>query len=105
MPINKRQRKRVRDAAALFEGFSGHDAEVVGSVDIPEDDTLMVIGNVEAIAYNTTRDGETNSYQHEFSPAARPVLAVSSDGLRLYVLAGAYEFTHRGIEDRPKRKR
>lgn len=99
MPINKRQRKRVKDAARLFEGFTGADAEVVGSVDIPSDDTLMVIGNVEAIAYNATRDGETHSYQHKFAPSARPVLAVSSDGLRLYVLAGAYRFTHRGIED------
>jgi hypothetical protein len=100
MPINKRLRKRVEDAARLFEGFSGEGAEVVGSIDIPSDDTLMVVGVCEAIAYNATRDGETHSYQHEFAPSARPVLAVSSDGKRLYLLAGAYEFTHHGIEDR-----
>lgn len=99
------RQKRIKDAVNLFEGFTGDKGEVVGHVDLPEDDTLMVIGTCEAIAYTATRDGETNSYQHEFVPSARPVLAVSSDGKRLYLLAGAYEFTDRGIEDRPQRRR
>ena len=99
MPINKRQKRRVQSALKLFEDFTGEPGEVVGHVDIPDDDTLTVIGTCEAIAYTATRDGVTESYQHEFKPSARPVLAVSSDGLRLYLLAGAYEFTERGIVD------
>jgi hypothetical protein len=91
--------KRVRQAAKLFEDFTGHKAESIHSANIPEDDVLLIVGECDAIAYTATRDGETNSYQHEFKPSARPVLCVSHDGQRLYLLAGAYRFTERGIED------
>ena len=91
---------KVKAALKLFEDFTGHDATVEGHFDLPHDDVLTIIGECEAIAYNATRDGETHSYQHEFAKASRPVLAVSHDGSRLYLLAGAYKFTHRGIEDR-----
>jgi len=91
---------RVKKAVRLFEEFTGHKGEVIGAADIPQDDTLVVIGQCDAIAYTTTRDGETESYQHEFDVKSRPALAVSHDGKRLYLLAGAYEFTKRGIEDR-----
>ena len=85
----------------MFEDFTGHRADKLEQVDVPpQDDVLIVIGECEAIAYRATRDGETHSYQHEFSENARPALAVSHDGRRLYLLAGAYEFTSHGIEDR-----
>lgn len=87
-------------AATLFENFTGHPGEVIGRVDIPADDVLTVFGECEAIAYSTTRDGIKESYQHEFRKRSRPLIAVSSDGRRLYLLAGAYEFTSHGIEDR-----
>lgn len=92
--------RKVAAALKLFEDFTGHEAEVLGAQEIPQDDTLMVVGECEAIAYTATRDGVTESYQHEFRAKSRPVLAVSHDGERLYLLAGAYKFTHRGIEDR-----
>lgn len=91
---------KLEQALKLFEDFTGHTAKVEGTFDIPADDTLVIVGECEAIAYNATRDGETHSYQHEFKKSSRPVLAVSHDGERLYLLAGAYKFTHRGIEDR-----
>lgn len=99
MPSRKGQRERVIAAATLFKDFTGDEAETVESFDIPSDDTLMVVGICEAIAYNAMRDGERHSYQHEFRASARPVLAVSSDGRRLYLLAGDYRFTSHGIED------
>lgn len=92
--------RHVQQAIQLFTDFTGIQGEVVDSIEIPSDDTLVVVGECEAIAYNATRDGETHSYQHEFAKGARPVLAASHDGKRLYLLAGAYEFTSRGIEDR-----
>lgn len=92
--------RKTRSALKLFEDFTGHPGEVEGTVDLPNDDTLVIVGECEAIAYTATRDGETHSYQHEFSKASRPVIAVSHDGERLYLLAGAYRFTKRGIEDR-----
>lgn len=91
---------KVRQALRLFENFSGHPAVVEGSMRLPDNEVLAVIGEVEAIAYTATRDGETASYQHEFRKSSRPVLAVSHDGLRLYLLAGAYKVTSHGIEDR-----
>lgn len=93
--------KRIKQAARLFTDFTGMRGEVVGQEDVPPvDDVMVVVGICEAIAYTATRDGETASYQHEFSPKARPALAVSSDGRRLYLIAGSYEFTSHGIEDR-----
>lgn len=91
---------RVNRAARLFEDFTGESASSVESRNVPEqDDVLIIIGQCEAIAYTAIRDGERASYQHEFSPNARPELAVSFDGRRLYLLAGAYKFTSHGIED------
>lgn len=93
--------KKIKQAARLFTNFTGMQGEVVGQEDVPPvDDVMVVVGICEAIAYQATRDGETASYQHEFSPKARPALAVSSDGRRLYLIAGSYEFTSHGIEDR-----
>lgn len=87
-------------AAHLFEDFTGESGEVVGTYNMPKEEALVLIGECEAVAYKTTRDGVTESYQHEFRKSSRPMLAVSHDGLRLYLLGGNYKFTHRGIEDR-----
>lgn len=93
--------QKIKQAARLFEDFTGMSGEVADEQDVPPvDDVMVIVGICEAIAYTATRDGETASYQHEFSPNARPALAVSHDGRRLYLLAGAYRFTAHGIEDR-----
>jgi hypothetical protein len=93
--------QKIKQAARLFTNFTGMEGVVVDEENVPPvDDVMVIVGICEAIAYQATRDGETASYQHEFSPNARPALAVSHDGRRLYLLAGAYEFTSHGIEDR-----
>lgn len=93
--------QKIKQAARLFTDFTGMKGEVVDEEEVPPvDDVMVVVGICEAIAYTATRDGETASYQHEFSTSARPALAVSHDGRRLYLLAGAYRFTSHGIEDR-----
>lgn len=95
------RRDKIKKAVRLFEDFTGMSGEVIDEENVPPvDDVVVIVGICEAIAYTATRDGETASYQHEFSPNARPALAVSHDGRRLYLLAGAYEFTSHGIEDR-----
>lgn len=91
---------KVKTALKLFRDFTGIPGSVEGRVDLPVDDVLVIVGECDAIAYTATRDDETFSYQHEFSNKARPVLAVSHDGERLYLLAGNYRFTRRGIEDK-----
>jgi hypothetical protein len=93
---------KVKRAARLFEQFTGEPADVIDAADVPDiaGDVLVIVGKCDAIAYSTRRAGKRESYQHEFKPSSRPVLAVSHDGRRLYLLAGAYRFTARGIEDR-----
>lgn len=90
----------VKRGLELFEDFTGHAGEVCGTVELPEDEVLTVIGPCEAIAYTATRDGKTYSFQHEFEdPKCRPLLAASVDGTRLYLIGGSFKFGSRGIED------
>lgn len=92
-----------RAAEKLFEDFTGQPADRVAVLDVPnlrEGEQLVMVGTVVAIAYEAVRDGQRDHYEHAFRKSSRPVLAASSDGKRLYLLAGAYEFTDHGIEDR-----
>jgi hypothetical protein len=92
---------KLERAARLYADFTGREPPYrVARVHVPQDDAGLLIGQAEAIAYNTIRDGKRGSYIHEFRTGSRPALAVSHDGKRLYLLGGAYEFTDRGIEDR-----
>ena len=86
-------------ALRLFEGFTGHEGAIAGKISVPAPRTLVVIGECEAIAYTATRDGATHSYEHDFRESSRPVLAVTPDGKRLYLVGGKYKFGNRGIED------
>lgn len=96
-------RTQLRRAAKLYEAFTGDPGERPIAVNYhapKEGEALTFIGHVTAIAYEATRDDETAEYEHDFAKHSRPVLAVSADGNRLYLLAGAYKFTAHGIEDR-----
>ena len=95
------KKKRVQQAIKLFQDFTGHDPEYVDTVKHPIHDVAMVIGHCNGVMYETVRDGKKEKYLHKFKKGCRPVLAVSSDGKQLYLLAGAYTFTERGIVDNP----
>lgn len=92
---------QIKDAKRLYERFTGHEGEVVATVDkqlMP--DVLMVIGELDFVGYTTVRDGNTESYIHKFKKKSRPLLCSSPDGKQLYMLGGAYDFTERGIVDK-----
>ena len=91
---------RERQAADLYEQFSGHETDVLGTVDIADHDTAVVIGELDGVLYSTVRDGVQEKYIHEFKKKSRPLLAVSGDGKQLYILEGGYIFTETGINDR-----
>jgi len=94
-----RRRERSR-AARLYEDFSGHEAEELGSFDLgPVPKMAVVIGELEAVIYNTVRDGVHERYIHKFKVAARPMFAVTVEGKQLLLLGGNYDFTERGIVD------
>lgn len=91
--------RRVKAAMKRFQAFTGMPAESYAEVKIPLVDVAIEVGQVEAIAYNTVRDGKKERYLHKFKPSARPILAASHDGKTLLLIAGDFEFTERGITD------
>lgn len=97
--VDPRRSAAALAAARRYERFTGHVGEVVGSVVLPPDDALLVVGECEGVAYRATRDGVTESYMHEFRASSRPTLAASPDGLRLYLVGGSFRFGPRGIVD------
>lgn len=109
VPPSSRARGRVRrnpratelqKAIALYESFSGNDAEVVGKVDIPPvSEVGVVVGTLDGVLYTTNRDGQTEKYIHQFKAKDKPLLVVSPDGEQMWIVGGNYDFTERGIVD------
>lgn len=96
----------VRRAAGLYQRFSGHDAEVIAEIDIPAPPRAIVaVGELEGVLYKTMRDGKVEHYIHKFAPRDRPVLCVTPNGKRIYVVGGHFTFTERGIVDTSDKSR
>lgn len=99
--MRKRHSHLLKQAARLYQRFTGHTDEFevhrVLTPDFPK--TLVAIGEVVALAYDTVRDGEYQKYIHQFRKGSRPLFCVSPDGKNLVLLGGAYKFTDRGIVD------
>jgi hypothetical protein len=92
---------QVRKAAALYERFSGHEAESLGKIKIPGMPAVGVaIGEVDGILYTTVRDGKTEKYIHKFHKNDKPLFVVSPDGKQCLLIGGNYTFTERGIVDK-----
>jgi hypothetical protein len=91
----------VQRAADLYERFTGHDAESLGKISIPDlPKVAAVIGDCDGVLYTTVRDGKTERYIHEFAKASdKPLLCVTPDGTQLLLIGGVYDFTERGIVD------
>lgn len=98
-PIKGSKRRRVKKAQALYEDFTGHEADQYEIVQLPEHDTALNVGNVTGIMYETIRDGKREHYIHEFKKASQPVFAVSHDGQQIFLVGGAYLFKDSGIND------
>lgn len=93
--------KRLRAAKAYTE-FTGRPPTESFTVALDDDPQAGYrMGAVEGIAYEATRDGETEKYFHKFKKNARPDLVARDDGKQLYLTRGRYEITDRGIEDMP----
>lgn len=93
--------KKVRQAANLYERFSGHQAESIGRIKVsPLPSVGVAIGELDGVLYTTMRDGVKEKYIHKFHPKDKPLLVVSPDGKRIMVIGGRYTFTERGIVDK-----
>lgn len=87
-------------AVDLYEAFTGHRANSVKVVDIPEIKKALAIGDVLDISYRTKRNGRVESYTHTFKASSRPLFAASDDGKTLLMIGGSFNFTERGIVDK-----
>lgn len=103
--INRKTRGQAQKAADLYERFTGHDAEIAGTVTVPPlPSTVAVIGPCDAICYTTVRDGKKEKYIHKFRAADKPLMCVSPDGSQILLVGGQYVFTERGIVDLSDKK-
>lgn len=104
VPLSSRASSKMDNeetlAAQLFENFTGHEAEYVQLIDVDTPRAGMIIGTLDGVLYTAVRDGEEESYIHEFSGDSKPLLVAGSDGETLFIVGGEYEFTERGIVDR-----
>lgn len=99
--VMKGREARVKQAARLYEDFTGEQAREIDLVGMPNfPDVGLVIGEITGIMYQTVRDGKLEDYIHEFKASSRPTFVVSHDGKQLLLLGGAYNFTARGIVDK-----
>lgn len=89
----------MKNAAALFQDFTGHNATHTQRVEIDWPDVGAEIGQVDGILYTTIRDGAKEHYIHEFKKTARPSLVASHDGASIALIGGEYDFTDAGIVD------
>jgi hypothetical protein len=96
-PVPPSKRVKIKEAARRFADFTGHEAESLTLIDNPNNDTTFLIGDLDGVLYTTVRDGQKESYVHEFKTRSRPLLASSYDGKQLYILNGGYKMTDRGI--------
>jgi len=99
-PSSKSLTAQVKSGKSLFKRFTGHDAEIAGTIRIPDmPDAVIQIGEVAGIMYDTVRDGVAEKYIHKFHKNSRPLFCVSPDGKTLLMIGGSFNFTERGIVD------
>ena len=84
----------------MYEAFTGHKADNIDELEVPDITEGLTVGKCLGIMYETVRDGEHEQYLHEFASSARPYLVASHDGAQLALIGGDFEFTERGITDK-----
>lgn len=100
-PVPPSKVVQARNAADLYQRFTGHDALEEVQIDKPVlPDVMLVVGDIDGIMYTTVRDGQVEKYVHQFKKKARPLFCVSHDGKQIHLIGGEYDFTERGIVDR-----
>jgi hypothetical protein len=89
----------INKAYKLYREFreSPPDRGRVVEFEMPR--TLMVMGNVKAIEYDTTRGRALELYRHDFAAGSRPLLCADAATGALFFIEGRYRVTKRGIVD------
>ena len=98
-PVPRSKHAKVEKAISLYKRFRGTEPEYVDELEVEPVDVAMLIGKCDGILYTTERDGKTESYIHEFTGDACPMLVSSWDGKQIMLIGGNYSFTEEGIKD------
>lgn len=98
-PVPASKTLKQREAAILFEDFTGHAADHYTTHTVKTPDVGLQFGKCTGIMYETTRDGVLEYYCHEFKKSSRPIIGATHDGKQLLLVGGNYRFTNRGIVD------
>lgn len=98
-PVADSTERKMKSGVELFESFTGHAATHYDRVTLPDMSVCVQIGELDGIAYETTRDGKKQKYFHQFKKSARPIFAVTHDGEAVVIVGGRFRFTERGIVD------
>jgi hypothetical protein len=98
-PVPASKMLKVKEASALFEDFTGHEADHYTKRELNLPDVALQFGLCDGIMYETVRDNVVEHYIHKFKKSARPLIAASHDGKSLHLVGGNYRFTNRGIVD------
>lgn len=86
------------DALDAYREFHwGDEARECRRVEIPEFDRLFALGQLRRVDYETTKDGETAIWFHDFEDPL-PTLTATPDGTLGPILGGGAVVTARGIE-------
>jgi hypothetical protein len=89
----------VKKAAKLYQEFREAKPKRGRVVEMELPKTLMIMGNVQFVGYDTTRRGKTELYKHDFAPGSRPLICADPKSGQLFLIGGRYHVTERGIVD------
>ena len=86
----------VKKALKLYEGFREAKPKRGRTIEIEMPKVLMVMGHLRFVGYDTTRNGKTELYKHDFAPGSRPLLCADGATGQLFIIQGRYHVTAGG---------
>lgn len=89
----------VAKATKLYKDFREQAPRRGRVVEFSVPKVVMIMGNVNAIEYDTTRKGLVEKYRHDFAAGSRPFLCADARTGQLFIVEGRYHVTERGIVD------
>jgi hypothetical protein len=98
-PVPASSVARLEKAKQGFREFTGHDPDLIDTIEHDPIKTGFKFGKCDGILYTTQRDGEIEHYIHEFKKSARPDIVADFDGSQIGLVGGNYTFTDAGITD------
>jgi hypothetical protein len=90
----------VQKAAKLYEEFREQKPRRGRRIEFELPKSVMIMGTIRSISYDTTRRGKTELYTHDFADGSRPLLCANGGkNNQLFIIEGRYRVTERGIVD------